>query len=102
MSQDETTRTPTADDPAMPHDGGVHPMVRKPVAKHDREWAGLAERYGRRWAIYHGDERLEIGKSRAKLYRKYLDRGFRREEIVVLPCSAPIDDVIDDEELHDF
>jgi hypothetical protein len=68
------------------------PMIRKAVEKHRREWEGLMKRYPYQWAAYHGDERLEIGKTKYGLYRKYLDRGLSRDELVVLGIGPPIED----------
>jgi hypothetical protein len=71
---------------------GVAPMIRKAMEKHYREWEGLMKRHANRWVIYHGDERLEIGTSRADLYRKYVGRGFKREDLLVLGVCPPIED----------
>jgi hypothetical protein len=71
---------------------GVAPMIRKAMEKHLREWEELMKRHEHQWAIYHGDVRLEIGKSREKLYRKYMDRGLKREELLVLGICPPIED----------
>jgi hypothetical protein len=67
-------------------------MIRKAMEKHEREWEGLMKRHAYRWAIYHGDERLEIGKSREALYRKYVGRAFKREDLLVLGIGPPIED----------
>jgi hypothetical protein len=74
---------------------GVHPMIRKAMEKHRREWEGLMKRYKHQWVIYHGDARLEIGKSREKLYRKYVERGFKWEELLVLGVRPPPEDEYD-------
>lgn len=93
MSQDQAiTSAPTTSPGLTPiFSDEVNPMIRKAVEKHLREWEGLMDRYAGRWAIYHGDERLEIGRSQEKLYRKYLDRGLKWEELVVLGIRPPIE-----------
>jgi len=76
----------------------VMPMIRKAVEKHLREWPELMKRHPYQWAAYRGDERLEIGKSQHRLYRKYLDRGLGRDELVVLGIGPDFDDGPDGEE----
>jgi hypothetical protein len=108
MNQPETTNVPTqAADPDPVASGttseessdwrfrGVNPMIRKAMEKHRCEWEGLMKRYAYQWAAYHGDERLEIGKSKHNLYRKYLDRGIPRGELVVLGIGPPLEDEYD-------
>jgi hypothetical protein len=80
----------------------VPPMIRKAVEKHLREWPSLMKKYAYQWAAYHGDARLEIGKTKHGLYHKYLDRGLTLDELVVLGIGPPIEDDIDGEELIDF
>jgi hypothetical protein len=96
------TASPNADAPSMPPgeqsslDGvEVRPMIHMAVEKHLREWPGLMERYAYQWAAYHGEERLEIGKSKHRLYRKYLDRGLSLDELVVLGIGPPMEDDFD-------
>jgi len=69
----------------------VMPMIRKAVEKHHREWEELMKRYPYQWAAYHGDVLLEIGKTKHRLYRKYLDRGLSRDELVVLGIGPPLE-----------
>jgi len=108
MSQPETTNVPNqaADPGPVASDRtseessdwrfrGVAPMIRKAMEKHYREWEGLMERHAYQWAAYHGDERLEIGKSKHELYRKYLDRGIKKGELVVLGIGPPLEDEYD-------
>jgi hypothetical protein len=73
----------------------VAPMIKKAVEKHLREWEGLMGRYAYQWAAYRGDERLEIGKTKHGLYRKYLDRGLSLDELVVLGIGPPEEDDLD-------
>jgi hypothetical protein len=82
-------------EPSALADVPVAPMIRKAMAKHDREWEGLMKRHAYQWAAYHGDVRLEIGKSKEKLYRKYRDRGVRPNELVVLGIGPPLEDEYD-------
>ncbi|HKI21747.1 MAG TPA: hypothetical protein VKA15_27900 [Isosphaeraceae bacterium] len=80
----------------------VNPKIREAVAKHRIEWEELMKKHPYQWAAYHGDKRLEIGKSKEALYHKYLDRGIRLEELVVLGIGPPIPDVIDDDEVSEW
>jgi hypothetical protein len=80
----------------------VNPKIREAVAKHRNEWEELMKKYPYQWAAYHGDKRLEIGKSKYALCRKYLDRGFKHGELVVLGIGPPIPDVIDDDEVSEW
>jgi hypothetical protein len=93
------TTVPNPDAPGPPLEdssslmgNGVMPMIRKAVEKHHREWEELMKRYPYQWAAYRGDERLEIGKTKHGLCRKYLDRGLSRDELVVLGIGPPIED----------
>ena len=70
----------------------MNPMIRKAMEKHYREWEGLMKRHAYRWAAYHGDVRLEIGKTKHDLYSKYLKRGIKKEELVVLGIGPPLED----------
>ena len=80
----------------------VNPKIREAVARHRVEWEELMKKYPYQWAAYHGNVRLEIGKSKHALYRKYLDRGVKRQELVVLGIGPPIPDVIDDDEVSEW
>jgi hypothetical protein len=73
----------------------VPPLIRKAVEKHLREWPELMKRYPNQWVAYRGEERLEIGKTKHGLYRKYLDRGLSRDELVVLGIRPPMEDDFD-------
>ena len=105
MNRDETTKEEVQAAGPIPEAAGrppgersssddiiVAPMIRKAVEKHLREWPELMKRYAYQWAAYRGDERLEIGKSKYRLYRKYLDRGLSRDELVVLGIGPPMED----------
>src|SRR5262249_56400234 len=113
MSQSEATRDAIPADESNPAedlspegpsslaDIEVKPMIRKAVEKHLREWPELMKRYAYQFAAYRGEERLEIGKSKHRLYRKYLDRGLSRDELVVLGIGPPEEDDPVGEELYD-
>ena len=105
MNQPETTNVPIQSDNPGPVTSntpseessdwrfrGVAPMIRKAFEKHLREWEGLMKRHAYQWVIYHGDERLEIGSTPEKLYRKYVERGLKREDLLVLGICPPIED----------
>ena len=87
----EPART-EAGQPSSPDQIEISPMLCEAMEKHRREWEGLMKRHAYQWAAYRGDERLEIGKSKHKLYRKYLDRGVRPNELVVLGIGPPLED----------
>jgi hypothetical protein len=99
---DEEEPNPPQEEPSLVAEMEVPPLIRRAVEKHRREWEGLMKRYPYQWAAYHGDERLEIGKSKHRLYRKYLDRGLSLDELVVLGIGPDIPDELDGEELYDF
>lgn len=42
----------------------VLPKIRKAVERHRADLAELMKRHACQWAAYHGDQRLEIGKSK--------------------------------------
>lgn len=79
----------------------VPPKVLKAIEKHQGDLAELMKRYAYQWAAYRGDERLEIGRSKRRLYHKYLDRGLSLDELVVLGIGPQIPDEIDGDEWSD-
>jgi hypothetical protein len=101
MSRVEKTNKETKEAHPVLDDVEVPPMIRKAVEKHRADLAELMKRHAYRWAAYHGDQRLEIGKSKHGLYRKYLDSGLSLDELVVLGIGPPIPDEIDEEEWLD-
>jgi hypothetical protein len=48
-----------------------------------RDLPTLMGEHSRRWAAYHGDERVAIGESQRQLIRECLRRGLTEEEIYV-------------------
>jgi hypothetical protein len=79
----------------------VLPMIQQAVERHRADLPELMKQHAYRWAAYRGAERLEIGKSKRKLYHKYLDRGLSLDELVVLGIGPEIPDVIDAQEPPD-
>jgi len=73
---------------------GVSSLVAKAQIRHRRDLPELLHDHHGAWVAYKGDERLEIGSSKTSLYRKYLDQGLGRDELLVL-CVEP--DLFDDE-----
>jgi hypothetical protein len=67
---------------------GVSPLIAQAQVRHRRDLPGLVCEHQGDWVAYKGDERLEIGRSKTALYRKYLDRGLARHELLVL-CVQP-------------
>ncbi len=74
---------------------GITPLRAKAQVYHRRILPALLQDHSRKWAAYHGDRLLEIGTSRAGLYRACLDRGLTPDEVLVLgivpESSAEID-----------
>jgi hypothetical protein len=75
-------------------ESGVSPTFARAQTRHRRDLAELLLEHRGGWVAYNGDERLEIGSSKTALYRKYLDQGLGRDELLVL-CVEP--DLFDDE-----
>jgi hypothetical protein len=73
---------------------GVSPLIAKAQIRHRRDLNELLRDHGGAWVAYRGDERLEIGSSKTRLYRKYFDQGMGRDELLVLCVEA---DLFDDE-----
>src|SRR5215831_14062396 len=74
----------------------IHPMIQQALDRHRRDLPELLKTHPRQWVAYHGDQRLEFGRSKHKLYWKYLDRGLPLEELLVLGVEAGM---FDDDEL---
>jgi hypothetical protein len=79
----------------------VPAKIRRAIEKHRKDLAELMKRHEYQWAAYCGDERLEIGYSKRSLYRKYLDRGMKLDELVVLGIGPQIPDEIDGDHRDD-
>ena len=67
---------------------GVSPLIAQAQLKHRRDLPELLVEHQGGWVAYRGDTRLEIGRSKTALYRKYLDDGIDRRELLVL-CVEP-------------
>jgi hypothetical protein len=80
----------------------VPPIIQKALSTHRHDLPELMEAHAYEWAAYHGGVRLEIGRSAAELYHKYLDRGLSRDELVVLGIGPEPPDEIDAGELLDL
>src|SRR3954447_16256368 len=68
----------------------VAPMIERAIEKHRRDLPDLMVRHAYQWAAYRGGVRLEIGKSKRRLYQKYLDSKLGRDELVVLGIGPEI------------
>jgi hypothetical protein len=75
-------------------EAGVAPLKARAQIRHRCDLAELLPEHRGAWVAYEGGDRLEMGSSKAYLYRKYLDLGLRRDESLVL-CVEP--DLFDDE-----
>jgi hypothetical protein len=71
-------------EPSSLADMKVPPMIQKAMEKHRHDLPELMKRHADQWVAYHGEERLEFGRSKRALYHKYLDRGLKPEELIVL------------------
>jgi len=79
----------------------VTPMIEQAIEKHRRDLPDLMVRYAYQWAAYRGGVRLEIGKSKRKLYHKHVHPGLGHDELVVLGIGPEIPDEIGGDELID-
>jgi hypothetical protein len=70
----------------------IPPMIQKALDKHRRDLPELVKKHADQWVAYHGEERLESGRSQRKLYRKYLDRGLSLDELIVLGVEPEMPD----------
>ncbi|HZW35125.1 MAG TPA: hypothetical protein VFF52_30670 [Isosphaeraceae bacterium] len=87
MSTREETKEEAPPEEPMPStlaDIPIHPMIQKALDRHRQDLPELLKTHRYQWVAYHGDQRLEFGRTKHKLYRKYLDRGLPREELLVL------------------
>jgi hypothetical protein len=73
----------------------VPPMIQKAIEKHRRDLPELMKRHADQWVAYHGDERLEFGRSQRALYHKYLDRGLKPDELIVLGVEPELPDEVE-------
>jgi hypothetical protein len=48
----------------------IHPMIQQALDRHRRDLPELLKTHRYEWVIYHGDRRLEFGRTKHKLYRK--------------------------------
>lgn len=79
-----------------PPDPSVPPLKREAAAVFRRELPQLLnERHGQ-WVAYHGAERIGFAPTREQLVRECVDRGLKREEILVVPIRDSSDSTRDD------
>jgi hypothetical protein len=76
----------------------IAPMIKLALEKHRRDLPELLKTHRDQWVAYHGEKRLEFGRSKRKLYRKYRDRGLRRNELIVLGVEPELPDELDPSE----
>jgi hypothetical protein len=50
-------------EPSLLADMKVPPMIQKAMEKHRRDLPELMKRHADQWVAYHGEERLEFGRS---------------------------------------
>ena len=73
----------------------VPPMIQKAIERHRRDLPELMKRHADQWAAYHGEVRLEFGRSQRALYHKYLDRGLKPDELIVLGVEPELPDEVE-------
>jgi hypothetical protein len=100
MSISETTVEPAPpDEPKLERssiaDMEVPPMIQKALDQHRRDLPELMKTHPYQWVAYHGEQRLEFGRSQQKLYRKYLDRGLSIDELVVFGVEPELPDEVE-------
>ncbi len=100
MSQAETTKgSALPEKPQMERSivaaMKVPPMIQQALDKHRRDLPELMKTHAYRWAAYHGEQRLEFGRSKRKLYFKYLDRGLSPDELIVLGVEPELPDEVE-------
>lgn len=100
MSISETTEEPALpDEPVMERsllaDLKVPPMIQKALDKHRRDLPELMKTHAYQWVAYHGEQRLEFGRSKRKLYHKYLARGLSIDELVVFGVEPELPDEVE-------
>ena len=76
----------------------IHPMIQKALDRHRRDLSELLKTHPKQWVAYHGDQRLEFGRTKHKLYWKYLDRGLSPDELIVLAVEPELPDDLDPSE----
>jgi hypothetical protein len=100
MSISETTEeSALPDEPEMERssleDRKVPPMIQKALDKHRRDLPELMKTHPYQWVAYHGEQRLEFGRSKRKLYFKYRDRGLSPDELVVFGVEPELPDEVE-------
>ena len=71
------------------------PMIHEAIERHRRDLPELMKRHAYQWVAYHGEERLEFGRSKRALYHKYLDRGLKPDELIVLGVEPELPDEVE-------
>jgi hypothetical protein len=96
---EETKEPPLPDEPELEQsylaDIRIPPMIQKALDRHRRDLPELMKRHADQWVAYRGEERLEFGRSKRKLYHKYLDRGLSLDELVVLGVEPEMPDEVE-------
>lgn len=82
-------------EPSLLADLKVPPMIQKAMEKHRRDLPELMKRHADQWVAYRGEERLEFGRSKRALYRKYLDCGLNLDELIVLGVEPELPDEVE-------
>ena len=71
---EETKEQALPDEPELERsylaDIPIPPMIKKALEKHRRDLPELMKKHADQWVAYHGEERLEFGRSKRKLEMK--------------------------------
>ena len=92
-----STTPPTQEETRpVPENWGDNPLFAQSVRAFFRNVEELAKRYDGKWAAFHGDELIAIGRTKTGLWQDCLRRGLKNGEFAVLGiypgASLEVDD----------
>lgn len=59
------------------------PMIQKSIEAFRRDLPDMLRTHRGEWVAYHGDQRIDFGKSQTELYKACFRRGLTRDDFVV-------------------
>jgi hypothetical protein len=77
---------------STPTDVPIRPIIKQALEKHRRDLPELLKTHRDQWVAYYGEERLGFGRSKRKLYFKYVDRGLNPDDLVVFGVEPQMPD----------